>query len=31
MKEEKDLLLELIRTRFPQNGGVKIHLKRVQR
>ncbi len=21
MKEEKDLLLELIRTRFPQNGG----------
>jgi hypothetical protein len=27
MKEEKDLLLELIRTRFPQNGGGKNTIK----
>lgn len=27
MKEEKDLLLELIRTRFPKNGGGKNTLK----
>ena len=27
MKEEKDILLELIRTRFPKNGGGKNTVK----